>query len=153
MLHSVRKQCVSCVTLFIDYNYRVSNYQLAEDEPPAPREQTARIAVNASEIKSPWTEFDYSSNEVPRATGNYLCKYTAAIPLFIPLCMRKRRDAAMKNSVGIFIAEDAIHVLPIDTDWPLWMRVFIKFIQGQAVDGIAEIRWVIVLRYVADAIH
>lgn len=58
-----------------------------------------------------------------------------------------------KTRSGIFIAEDATHVLSIDTDWPLWMRVSIKFIQGQAVDGIAEIRWVIVLRYVADAIH
>lgn len=126
--------------------------------PPASREQTVRIAVNASEIKSPWTEFDYTNNEAPRATGNYLCKYTMAIPLFIPLCMRKRRDATrrdvtMKNSIGIFIAEDATHVLPIDADRPLWMRVSIKFIHGQAVDGIAEIRWVILLRCVAGAIH
>lgn len=64
-----------------------------------------------------------------------------------------RLDGAMKNSVGIFIAEDAMHILPIDTGWPFWMRVSIKFIQEQAVDGIAEIRWIIVLRYVADAIH
>lgn len=45
---------------------------------------------------------------------------------------------------------DATHVLPIDTNWPFWMRVSIKFIHGQAVDNIAEIRWVIALRYVGS---
>lgn len=76
-------------------------------------------------------------------------------PAFYPVVYAQatRRDVAMKNSVGIFIAEDATHVLPIDADRPFWMRVSIKFIHGQAVDGIAEIRWVILLRCVAGATH
>lgn len=59
----------------------------------------------------------------------------------------------MKNLVGIFITEDTTYVLPIDVDQPVWMRIFIKFIHEQAVDGIAEIWWIIVLRYVTEAIH
>lgn len=77
-------------------------------------------------------------------------------PAFYPVVYARaaRRDAATKNSVGIFIAKDAAaHVLPIDANRSLCMRAPIKFIHGQAVDGIVEIRWIIVLRYVAGATH
>jgi len=108
------------------------------------RGQTARITINASEINSPRSESDYANNEAPRATGNYLCKYTVATGAFYPLCTRSR--AARRGDeklAGAFIAEDTRltdrHRSTAPTE-----RVPVKSVK--AVDGVAEIRWVIALR-------
>lgn len=124
--------------------------------PAASCEQTVRIAVNASEIKSPWAEFDYTNNAKHHVQRAITYANIPRLSRFLSRCVcasDAMRHGDEKNSVGIFIAEDAAHVLPIDADRPLWIRVSIKFIHGQAVDSIVEIRWVIVLRYVAGAIH
>lgn len=70
------------------------------------------------------------------------------LPLFIR-CVCADGGAAMKNSNRDFHRGRRAHVLPITADQPLWLRAPIKFIHGQAVDGVAEIRRVIALRYVA----
>lgn len=68
---------------------------------------------------------------------------------FYPLCSTRERrgDEKKKTRAGIFIAKDAAHVL-LDRrrSQSHRLRIPVKSIRGQTVDGITEIRWVIVLR-------
>jgi len=103
-----------------------------------------RESRSASEIKSPRSESDYANNEAPRATGNYLCKYTVATGAFYPLCTRAARRGEEKLA-GASIAEDTRLADRRRSTAPT-ERVPVKSVHGQAMDGIAEIRWVIALR-------